>query len=191
MKSDFYSKDELDEIGFESVGEHVLVSRKASIYRADAISLGNHVRIDDFCILSGGKGIKIGNYVHVGAYSALYGGDRILMEDFSGLSPRCTLHSESDDAFGYSLWSPMVPLKYKPRYKSAPIVFRQHAGTGAGTVVLPGVELAEGAVVGALSMVNQNCESWSIFSGVPAKRIMRRSRKLLGQKERFLADLNF
>ncbi|MEC2449247.1 acyltransferase, partial [Bacillus cereus] len=49
----FYSQEELSEIGFLSVGENVLISKKTSIYNPGAISVGNNVRIDDFCILSG------------------------------------------------------------------------------------------------------------------------------------------
>ena len=68
----YYSEEELNNIGFKSIGTNVKLSKKSSIYGANEISLGNNVRIDDFCILSGK--IRIGNYIHIAAYSALYGG---------------------------------------------------------------------------------------------------------------------
>ncbi|MDR2409353.1 MAG: acyltransferase, partial [Bacteroidales bacterium] len=49
----FFSKEELKDIGFKSVGDNVLISRKASFYSVSNISIGSNVRIDDFCILSG------------------------------------------------------------------------------------------------------------------------------------------
>ena len=49
----FYSKEELENIGFAEIGHNVLVSKKASIYKPELIEIGNNVRIDDFCILSG------------------------------------------------------------------------------------------------------------------------------------------
>ena len=60
----FYTKEELNEMGFKSIGENVLISDKASIYGVKNIEVGSNVRIDDFCIISAGEGgIKIGNYV--------------------------------------------------------------------------------------------------------------------------------
>lgn len=57
----FYTEEELKGLGFRHIGNGVCISRKASIYGAQNISLGDHVRIDDFCILSGR--IEIGSYV--------------------------------------------------------------------------------------------------------------------------------
>ena len=87
MATSFLSREKLMEIGFKSIGENVLLSRKASIYGPENIEIGNNVRIDDFCILSGK--IKLGSYIHIAAYSALFGGEEgITMEDFTGLSSK-------------------------------------------------------------------------------------------------------
>lgn len=69
--NNFYNKEELKQIGFKSIGEDVLISKKASIYSPKSIIIGDHVRIDDFTILSGN--ITIGNYVHISAFVSLYG----------------------------------------------------------------------------------------------------------------------
>lgn len=52
----FYSREQLEKIGFKSLGKNVLISDKSSIYSPENISIGNNVRIDDFCILSAGGG---------------------------------------------------------------------------------------------------------------------------------------
>lgn len=189
MQGGFYTEAELAEIGFKSFGENVRISRKASIYNPSAISLGSHVRIDDFCILSGGKYIETGSFVHIGAYSALFGGGGILLEDFAGMSPRCTLHSESDDFLGFSLTGPTIPMKYKPRFKCAPIILRRHSGLGTGAMILPGVEMAEGSGANPLSLVLKDCEAWSLYSGNPAEKISRRSKKVLVQEKKLMADI--
>jgi dTDP-4-amino-4,6-dideoxy-D-glucose acyltransferase len=49
----FYTEIELKQIGFKSIGENVLISKKCSIYGEQNISIGNRVRIDDYCILVG------------------------------------------------------------------------------------------------------------------------------------------
>ncbi len=108
MATSFLSREELMEIGFKSIGENVLLSRKASIYGPENIEIGNNVRIDDFCILTGK--IKLGSYIHIAAYSALFGGEEgIIMEDFSGLSSRVSVYAISDDYSGESLTNPMIP----------------------------------------------------------------------------------
>ena len=61
---------ELKDMGFKSIGADLSISKKASFYGVENISIGSHVRIDDFCILSGK--ISIGDYIHIAAYSALF-----------------------------------------------------------------------------------------------------------------------
>ena len=65
MKTSFYNEEELKEIGLKVYGKNVLISRNATIYGADKISIGDNVRIDDFCILSGN--ISLGSYIHIAA----------------------------------------------------------------------------------------------------------------------------
>ncbi len=55
----FYTRKELERIGFKSIGENVLISDKTSIYSPQNISIGNNVRIDDYCVLSAGGGTLI------------------------------------------------------------------------------------------------------------------------------------
>lgn len=186
MGSSFYSKEELKEIGFASIGENVLLSRYARIYAASEIEIGNNVRIDDFCILSGGSGINIGNYIHIAAHVALYGEAGIVLEDFSGISSRSVLYSATDDYSGESLTNPMIPEEFKSTFQAGKIILRKHALIGTNSTVLPGVELGQGVAVGAHSMVIKSCESWGIYVGVPVKRIKERSKKLLELERQFL-----
>lgn len=79
----FYSTDELRKLGFYSVGSNVRISRKASFYGIERISIGSNVRIDDFCVLSAGLGgITIGNYIHIAVYSSLIGAGKNNTERF-------------------------------------------------------------------------------------------------------------
>lgn len=181
----FYTREELEKIGFKLLGENVLISDKCSIYSPEKIEIGNNVRIDDFCILSGN--IKIGNYIHIAAYSALYGGTEIIMEDFSGLSARGLVYSASDDYSGEFLTNPMIPKKYRGVSK-AKVVFKKHSLVGAGSIVLPGVILEEGTSVGANSLIIKSTQEWSIYAGSPAKKIKDRKKELLKLEEKFLKE---
>jgi len=177
---------ELDSINFKRIGNNVLISRKISIYNPQVITIGDNVRIDDFCILSGGKGITLGNYVHIGAYSVLYGGGGIEIDDFSGLSPRVSVFSESDDYSGLSLTNPMIPLDFKPNFKTGLVKIKPHCIIGAHTVILPKTILGEGVSIGANSLVDKPCDDWFFYFGSPVKRMLKRKKELLILKDKFL-----
>lgn len=50
---------------------------------------------------------------------------------------------------------------------------------GSGSVILLGITIEEDVAVGALSLVNRNCQPFGIYSGVPARRIKERKTDLL------------
>lgn len=173
----FYSEEELQHLGFASVGENVLVSKKASIYGAEKITLGNNVRIDDFCILSGK--IVIGNYVHVAAYCGLFAGDAgIYLEDFSCLSSRNSVYAISDDYSGSALTNPTVPNEYR-NVKEEKVILKRHALVGSGGCILPGVVIGTGVSVAAMSLVNKSLDDWGIYGGVPCRFLKERKKDIL------------
>jgi galactoside O-acetyltransferase len=50
------------------------------------------------------------------------------------------------------------------------------------------VTLAEGTSVGAMSMVTKSTEPWSIYFGVPAKKIKNRRNDLLALEQQYLSE---
>lgn len=178
--SSFYTEEELKKIGFKSLGKEVYISKKASIYGAENISIGNYVRIDDFCILSGN--IEIGNYVHIGAYVALYGKKGIKINDFCGCSARCTIYSATDDFSGEYMISPMVPEELT-NVTGGKVTLEKFVQLGANTVVMPDVTIKEGTSVGAMSFVNKSLEEWGIYVGIPCRKIKDRKRNIKNLSE--------
>ena len=182
----FFDREELISLGLNSVGENVMISRKASIYGASNIAIGNNVRIDDFCILSGKITIK--DNIHIAAYSALYGSDvGIVVEDFANISSRVCIYAVSDDYSGNTMTNPTIPDKYK-NLEKAPTRIGKHVIVGTGSTILPGVNLNDGTAVGAMSLIKKSTESWKIYAGIPAKIIAERSKKLIELEEVFLRD---
>ena len=59
------------------------------------------------------------------------------------------------------------------------VTLKKYSQLGANTVVMPGIEIKEGAVTGAFSFVNKNLDEWTINYGVPCKKIKDRSKKML------------
>jgi acetyltransferase-like isoleucine patch superfamily enzyme len=181
MITSFYSQEELLSIGFSSVGNNVQISRKASIYGPENMSIGDNVRIDDFCILSGK--ITIGSNIHISAYVALYGAGGIIMEDYTGISPRSTIYSAMDDFSGNYLIGPIHPTDYTNVQKGQ-VVIKKYSQIGTHSVIFPDVTIGEGSVIGAMTLVNKSLSGWGIYIGQPARLLRNRSKELLNLFER-------
>lgn len=175
----FLSKEQIESMGFKSVGENVLLSEKASYYNCKNISIGNNVRIDDFAVLSAGiDGIEIGNYIHIAVFSSLIGAGKITLKDFCNISSKVSIYSSNDNYSGEYMTNPMVPVELT-NVNHAPVSIGKHVIVGSGSVILPNVTLEDGVAIGALSLVTKNCEEFGIYMGTPAKKIKERKRDLL------------
>ena len=173
----FYDEEELSRLGLKSYGRNVKISRKTSIYTDSDIEIGNNVRIDDFCILSGK--IHLGSNIHIAAYSALYGGDKgIFIGDFSNISSRVCLYSVSDDYSGETMTNPTIPDDYK-NVTSQSVRIGKHVIVGSTSVILPGVTIEDGGSFGAFSLINMDTHAWTIYAGIPVKKIRDRKKDLL------------
>ena len=181
----FLSAEQLLELGFKSLGKEVLISDKASIYNAEQMEIGDHSRIDDFCVVSGR--VQIGRNVHIAVFCNVAGGDAgITFDDFAGLAYGCHVFSQSDDYSGQTMTNPTVPAEYKNVNKS-PVRIGRHCILGTCAVVFPGVEVAAGTAVGALSVVTKTTEPWSIYAGNPARRVKKRKKNLLELERTYLS----
>ncbi|MEK6327709.1 MAG: acyltransferase [Actinomycetota bacterium] len=164
---------------FASLGDNVQIDPTVRVIGAERVSIGSNVRIDAFVVLSAGEGgIAIGDYVHLGAHTFLAGAARIEIGDFIGISGRVSIYSSSDEYSGEGIVGPTIPPDFRD-VTDAPVTVSDLCGIGAGSVLLPGVTLAEGAGVAALSLVRDDVGPLEMVGGVPAKRIGTRSRTLL------------
>ena len=182
----FLTKAELKEIGFVSIGSNVLISDKSSIYNPSKITIGSNVRIDDFCVLSAGNGgIDIGSNIHIAVFSSIIGAGKVILLDFCNISSRVSIYSSNDDYSGLAMTNPTIPDAYK-NVTHADVSIGRHSIIGSGTVVLPGVTIADGVAIGALSLVNKDCEAFKVYSGVPARYLKDRRRDFLTLEREFL-----
>lgn len=172
----FLSDIEIRSIGFKSYGKGCLISRNASFYGAQNMTLGDNVRIDDFCIFSGK--ITLGSYIHISAYVALYGAKGITLEDFSGISARSTVYSAMDDFSGDYMIGPMLP-GFLTNVTGGPVIIKKYVQIGAHSILFPDLTIGEGTVVGACSMVRKSLESWGVYAGIPCRLLKKRSMGLL------------
>ena len=182
----YLSETALQAMGFKSLGRNVKISEKASVYDTDHITIGNNSRIDDFCVLSGK--ITIGSHVHIAPFCLVAGGtEGIQLLDFAGLAYGVQVFTQSDDYTGRTLTNPTVPDEFKLETKRA-VVIGRHVIVGASSLVFPGVILAEGCSVGAMSLVRKSTDPWGVYIGNPAKRMKERKKDLLELEKRLLEN---
>lgn len=168
----FLTEEEIQAIGFRYVGYNVKISKDARFFNPQNISIGYNVRIDAFSILSAGEiGIMIGNFVHVAAHASLIGD--IILEDYVGISHKCTLLSSSDDFTGEYFSNPMCDLD-KRNVTHGTIVIEKLCVIGVGSVIFPNVTIGENSCVGAMSLVNRNLDEHGMYAGIPVHFIKER-----------------
>ena len=181
----FYMLKELKELGLGGIGRNVIVKKTVQFYEPKNIFIGNNVIIDDFVVIVAEEKVTIGNNVHIGPFSGLYGRYGIEIGDYAGLSDRVALYTESDDYSGLSMTNPTIPMTFKPKYVTGPVKMESHAIIGTNSTVMPNVTLGEGTAVGAHTFITRSCEPWWIYSGSPAKKMMKRRQDVLELAEKY------
>jgi galactoside O-acetyltransferase len=66
------------------------------------------------------------------------------------------------------------------------VLIGAHAIVGANAVVLPDITIGEGATIGAGAVVTRDVEPWSVYAGVPARKIKDRRADRIRELEQAL-----
>lgn len=147
---------------------HVPSYRLRSFYlrRILGIRLGRGVAIHMGCFITG-RNISIGDHTVVNRRVHLDGRKPLRIGSNVSISPECyfaTLDHRTDS----------VDFETE----EGPVAVGDYAWIGARAIILPGVELGEGAVVGAGAVVTKPVPPYAIVAGVPAKTVGQRARGL-------------
>lgn len=146
MTQQNFSRDELLEMGFSSIGNNVVVSRDVRFFAISG-SMGNNVRIDTFTILTGD--IVLEDNVHLSPLCFLSAtGGRIIMEEGSGIGPQCAILTKSDDYTRSDLSS--------EGKVAGDISIGQNTIIGAGCKIFPGVTIGREASIGSNCMITSD-----------------------------------
>jgi len=143
---------------------YVRIFEPTVIINIDNIEFGKYVIVDSFVLIQAKKKLKIGDHVHIPSFSSITGGGKLVMEDYSGLSSGVRVFTGSDDFKDWGFGNPTIDEKFR-NVKVGEVLIRKFAIIGANSVILPNVEIGEGAAVGAGSVVTKNLEPWGIFIG--------------------------
>jgi acetyltransferase-like isoleucine patch superfamily enzyme len=182
----FYTEDELSRVAFRRLGRNVKIKRNAGLFFTENISIGDDTRIDDHTIIVASReSVSIGKNCHISAHCYVSGSDGFALDDFCTLSPGVLIFTSSDDYSGKKMTNVTLPKQFTGG-PAGPVQLGRHVIVGAGTVILPGVEIGVGSAVGAQSLVLRSLEPWGIYAGSPVRRLRDRSRDLLELEREFL-----
>ncbi|WP_323586991.1 acyltransferase [Aliarcobacter butzleri] len=173
----------------KSCGKNVIIGKTVRIRYPELVEIGNNVIIDDFTYIS--TQLKLSSNVHISSGCKIIGGRDSYVEfgEFSTLAPNVTLSAGSDDYIG-GIATPMIPLEYKGNVEIGKIIFGKHCIVGANSVVLPNVIFNHGASLGALSLAKNNLEAWSLYAGIPSKKIKNRNKEQILKYEKEFKEKN-
>lgn len=186
-RADYLTSQSLRDMPFKSLGHDVMIHERVTLVNIENISIGSHVRIDPDVILLATGPLTIGCYTHIatGVYIAAKAGFE--MKNFANIAHGARIYTINDDYSGEYLMGPTIPAEFLSLSPGA-VLMQEHVSIGAGAIVLPGVTLAEGSVLGALSMIGKSTEPWMIYGGVPARPLKQRRRDVIKKGQELLAS---
>jgi acetyltransferase-like isoleucine patch superfamily enzyme len=192
-RADYLTSAALSSMPFKSLGHDVMIHERVTLVGIENISIGSHVRIDPDVILLATGPLTIGCYTHIAPTVFIAAKAGFEMRNFANIAHGARIYTINDDYSGEHLMGPTIPTDLL-KLSSGAVLMEEHANIGAGAIVLPGVILAEGSVLGALSLIGKSTEPWIIYGGVPAKPLKMRCRDVIEignellQSPRFMQD---
>ena len=139
----------LEPSGSISLGEGSIIRELAFIQTyGGVIEIGDDTTINPFCVVQGNGGVKIGRGCLVAAGVKMFSANHV----FESRQKRIRQQGEvrKGIVIGCDVW------------------------IGANATILDGVNIGDGAVVAAGSLVNRDVDAYAVVGGVPAKFIKSR-----------------
>jgi acetyltransferase-like isoleucine patch superfamily enzyme len=112
------------------------------------------------------KGVNIGRHVYIGpkTFIDILYPHLVTIEDYVSIGySMIFVHSNPTNSI-------YIKKNYYPR-KVSPVTIKKGAWIAAGCIILPGVTIGENSIVGAGSVVIKDVVEYSLYAGIPAKKI--------------------
>ena len=132
-----------------------------------------------------GKNINIERGAHFGS------GSRIEIGDNSGIGENCQIPDNTkigrDVMMGpdvlivgknHNYEDLKIPMRLQGAKEAAPVIIGDDTWIGARVIILPGVNIGEGAIVGAGAVVTKDIPPYAICAGNPARIVKYRNKAI-------------
>lgn len=130
-------------------GKRVKIWEGIHIDSPSKLLIGDNVSINRNCVINAGGGVTIGNGTLIG--------------------PNVTIYSQN-----HSYKDRTIEIRSQG-YERKAVVIGRDVWIACNSILLPGVNIGDGCVIAAGSVVTRSMPAYSIIAGVPAKVIGHRS----------------
>ncbi|WP_318011229.1 DapH/DapD/GlmU-related protein [Clostridium estertheticum] len=161
--------------GARLIRRPVFIRGKKFLEYGEGLTTGYNCRIEMFNIgntvgkkLIIGKNCKIGDYVHIAAGETVTIGNNCLMASKIYISD--IIHGDYSGNVECS--SPDIPPDIRPLCTKA-VSIGNNVWIGENVCILPGVNIGDGCVIGANTVVNRDVPDNCMVAGAPAKVIKK------------------
>ena len=153
---------------FDRFGTHCAIGRRVRFWGPVRVFIGNHSGLFDDVIVSGVGEIHIGDRSTVGHNSVLVSRERIEIGNDCMLAAFCYVLDVDHEFADTKTTIREQGLRIKP------VIIGNDVWVGAGTIILRGVTIGDGAVVAANSVVTKDVSPHAVVGGIPAKVVKDR-----------------
>ena len=154
------------------VGRDCIIRSGTCIY--SDVTIGDSVSFGHNAIVR--ENVRIGKHTMIGTGVVIDGsceiGERVSIETGAYIPTNCRI----EDSVFLGPHSVLTNDKYMTQKKKTKLVgptIRRGASIGANSLLMPSIEVGEGSIVGAHSLVMHDIPPRSIYVGVPAKKLKK------------------
>lgn len=148
---------------FRPTPRGILNGWRLFLLRLFGARIGRGSKVAASCFVWAPWNLEMGEFSVLGDGVDCYTMDKIRIGSKVAVSQRCFLCTGSHDTT--SLRRPLI---------TRPITIGDHSWIAAESMVMPGVDIAEGSVIGARSLVTRDMPAWSVCAGHPCVAIRPR-----------------
>jgi len=130
------------------IGKNITYYPGIKISPGTHLTLGNHVDLAWGVLITTAGGVEIGDRTLIGYNTMIFSANHVI--------------------------PPGIDKIFYAGHEKKKVTIANDVWIGAGCIILPGVNIGEGAIVAAGSIVTKNVEPFSMVAGVPARLIKNR-----------------
>lgn len=150
--------------------DHKFISKlRINAFRLRGLQSGEDILLQSGVRLYGCRNIKIGDYSFFGRGTKLYAYNEKIV-----IGSNCLIADSVKIVTRNHLYSDVNNFINKQGYTNSPITIGDDVWIGFDCTILPGVNIGNGAIVAAGSVVTKNIPAMKIYGGIPAKLIKER-----------------
>lgn len=115
-----------------------------------------------------GFNVCVGNYSGIGVNAVIANG--VTIGDYVMMGPDCIIYTNNHCSERLD-----IPMMYQGKTKTKSVQIGNDVWIGSRVTIMPGVNIGNGVIIGASSVVTKDVPDYAVVAGVPAKIVKYRN----------------